>query len=142
MRLYTSLNFNRNPDFETVICKATCVTKPTLKQEQVVQKRVEQRPIAKKSNVAKAPPPALTSRGIRDSHFKQWIIPEPETQTIQIGSKSEFVILASYGLWDKITNQEAVSTVHPFFTENHKTGSIVPSCKKLVELSILKGIGG
>ncbi|XP_078173954.1 cyclin-B1-5-like isoform X2 [Carex rostrata] len=45
--------------------KATCVTKPTLKQKQInnqaVQKRVEQRPIARKSNVAKAPPPPLPS---------------------------------------------------------------------------------
>ncbi|KAF3335128.1 G2/mitotic-specific cyclin S13-7-like isoform X1 [Carex littledalei] len=43
--------------------KATCVTKPTPKQKQInnqaVQKRVEQRPIARKSNVAKAPPPPL-----------------------------------------------------------------------------------
>jgi len=79
------------------------------------------------------------SRGIGDSHFKQWVIPEPETQTLQIGSKSEFVILASDGLWDKVTNQEAVDTVHPFFTENHKTGSIASACKKLVELSIARG---
>ncbi|KAJ4764204.1 Protein phosphatase 2C family protein [Rhynchospora pubera] len=79
------------------------------------------------------------SRGIGDSHFKQWVIPEPETQKLQIGSKSEFVILASDGLWDKVTNQEAVDIVRPFFTDNSKARTALSACKKLVELSISRG---
>jgi protein phosphatase 1L len=78
------------------------------------------------------------SRGIGDSHFKQWVIPEPETQTLKIGSKSEFVILASDGLWDKVTNQEAVDIVRPLLIEN-KAKTIIPACRKLVELSISRG---
>lgn len=34
--------------------------------------------------------------------YKQWVTPEPDTSTIKIDSESEFLILASDGLWDKV----------------------------------------
>lgn len=43
------------------------------------------------------------SRGIGDSSLKQWVIPEPETKTLKITPEFEFLILASDGLWDKVT---------------------------------------
>lgn len=42
------------------------------------------------------------SRGIGDMFYKQWVTPEPDTSTIKIDSESEFLILASDGLWDKV----------------------------------------
>ena len=42
------------------------------------------------------------SRGIGDSHLKQWVIPEPETKILKIEPECEFLILASDGLWDKV----------------------------------------
>ncbi|VVB02850.1 unnamed protein product [Arabis nemorensis] len=74
------------------------------------------------------------SRGIGDRYLKKWVIAEPETRTLRIKPELEFLILASDGLWDKVTNQEAVDVVRPYCVgvENPKTLS---ACKKLAELS-------
>ncbi|KAL3692245.1 hypothetical protein R1sor_005896 [Riccia sorocarpa] len=48
------------------------------------------------------------SRGIGDLHLKEWISAEPEVQKLQITPDCEFLILASDGLWDAVSNQEAV----------------------------------
>ncbi|CAN8317497.1 unnamed protein product [Cochlearia groenlandica] len=78
------------------------------------------------------------SRGIGDRYLKEWVIAEPETTTLKIKPEFEFLILASDGLWDKVTNQEAVDLVRPYFVgvENPKT---LYACKKLAELSCKRG---
>lgn len=78
------------------------------------------------------------SRGIGDRYLKEWVIAEPETKTLRIKPEFEFLILASDGLWDKVTNQEAVDVVRPYCVdvENPKTLS---ACQKLVELSCKRG---
>ncbi|CAN6814901.1 unnamed protein product [Brassica oleracea] len=78
------------------------------------------------------------SRGIGDRYLKEWVIAEPETKTLRIKPEFEFLILASDGLWDKVTNQEAVDVVRPYCVdvENPKTLS---ACQKLVELSGKRG---
>ncbi|KAL2621835.1 hypothetical protein R1flu_002040 [Riccia fluitans] len=48
------------------------------------------------------------SRGIGDLHLKEWISAEPEVQKLRITPDCEFLILASDGLWDAVSNQEAV----------------------------------
>ncbi|XP_024003889.1 probable protein phosphatase 2C 30 [Eutrema salsugineum] len=54
------------------------------------------------------------SRGIGDRYLKEWVIAEPETRKLRIKPEFEFLILASDGLWDKVTNQEAVDVVRPY----------------------------
>lgn len=54
------------------------------------------------------------SRGIGDRHLKEWISAEPEVQKLRITADCEFLILASDGLWDAVTNQEAVDTARAF----------------------------
>ncbi|CAG7874098.1 unnamed protein product [Brassica rapa] len=78
------------------------------------------------------------SRGIGDRYLKEWVIAEPETITLRIKPEFEFLILASDGLWDKVTNQEAVDVVRPYCVgvENPKTLS---ACNKLAELSCKRG---
>ncbi|CAA7028913.1 unnamed protein product [Microthlaspi erraticum] len=78
------------------------------------------------------------SRGIGDRYLKEWVIAEPETRTLRIKPEFEFLILASDGLWDKVTNQEAVDVVRSYCVgvENPKTLS---ACKKLAELSSKRG---
>lgn len=57
------------------------------------------------------------SRGIGDSHLKQWVIAEPETTVIKIEPECEFLILASDGLWEKVrsffnqTTQNLISSL-------------------------------
>ncbi|KAL2318020.1 hypothetical protein Fmac_031896 [Flemingia macrophylla] len=46
------------------------------------------------------------SRSIGDRYLKPWIIPEPEVTFLPRTKDDEFLILASDGLWDVMTNEE------------------------------------
>nr|CAD1828819.1 unnamed protein product [Ananas comosus var. bracteatus] len=78
------------------------------------------------------------SRGIGDSSLKQWVIPEPETRTLKITPEFEFLILASDGLWDTVSNQEAVDIARPLCMENDKS-PLLSACKVLANLSASRG---
>lgn len=78
------------------------------------------------------------SRGIGDRQLKQWVIAEPETNVLKIKADDEFLILASDGLWEKVTNQEAVDIARPLCTGINKTQPLA-ACKKLVDLSVSRG---
>ncbi|KAF7806764.1 protein phosphatase 2C 50-like [Senna tora] len=47
------------------------------------------------------------SRSIGDKYLKPWIIPEPEVKFVVREKNDECLILASDGLWDVMTNEEA-----------------------------------
>ncbi|KAK9748961.1 hypothetical protein RND81_02G093100 [Saponaria officinalis] len=72
------------------------------------------------------------SRAFGDQHLKEWIICDPEIQHLPLSSDSQFLILASDGLWDKVNDQEAVDIVL-------KEENAMESCKKLVDLSFKRG---
>ncbi|CDY24037.1 BnaC03g16540D [Brassica napus] len=78
------------------------------------------------------------SRGIGDAHLKKWVIAEPETKTLRIDQDHEFLILASDGLWDKVSNQEAVDIARPFCLGTEEKPLLL-GCKKLVDLSASRG---
>ncbi|KAL8215193.1 hypothetical protein R6Q57_004642 [Mikania cordata] len=78
------------------------------------------------------------SRGIGDRDLKQWITAEPETKIFKIKHEFEFLIMASDGLWEKVSNQEAVDLARPFCTSTDKL-EVISACKKLVELSVSRG---
>ncbi|TYJ97293.1 putative protein phosphatase 2C 25 [Cucumis melo var. makuwa] len=78
------------------------------------------------------------TRGIGDAHLKQWVIAEPETRAIRIEPRHEFLILASDGLWETVSNQEAVDIAHPLCVGMEKAEPLM-ACKKLVELSLSRG---
>ncbi|KAI4373818.1 hypothetical protein MLD38_011893 [Melastoma candidum] len=61
------------------------------------------------------------SRSIGDSHLKQWITSEPETRIIPLTTDLEFLILASDGLWEQVSNQEAVDVVNRLQSYHKKT---------------------
>lgn len=85
------------------------------------------------------------SRGLGDSHLKHWVIADPETTVLKIDSECEFLILASDGLWDKVSNQEAVDTVRSMWVNSSSTSSnnsppsLLSACKKLADLSVSRG---
>lgn len=78
------------------------------------------------------------SRGIGDKQLKQWVTAEPETRILSIRPDCEFLILASDGLWDKVSNQEAIDVVRPFCVGVDTPGSI-SACKKLANLAVARG---
>ncbi|XP_010415374.1 PREDICTED: probable protein phosphatase 2C 14 [Camelina sativa] len=51
------------------------------------------------------------SRSIGDANLKKWVIAEPETRILKLEQDMEFLVLASDGLWDVVSNQDAVDTV-------------------------------
>ncbi|CAN6451033.1 unnamed protein product [Victoria cruziana] len=51
------------------------------------------------------------SRAFGDRQLKQYVVADPEIKEEVIDSSLEFLILASDGLWDVVSNEEAVSMV-------------------------------
>ena len=78
------------------------------------------------------------SRSIGDRYLKQWITAEPESKVIKIEAEYEFLILASDGLWDKVSNQEAVDIARPLCVGVEKPQPLL-ACRKLVDLSVSRG---
>ncbi|KAG9453512.1 hypothetical protein H6P81_006416 [Aristolochia fimbriata] len=78
------------------------------------------------------------SRGIGDSHLKQWVIAEPDTEVLRISPDCEFLILASDGLWDKVGNQEAVNMARPLCIGSNEPATL-SACRNLVDLSVKRG---
>ncbi|KAG0485130.1 hypothetical protein HPP92_009209 [Vanilla planifolia] len=72
------------------------------------------------------------SRAIGDANMKEWIISEPDTTKLELKQDCEFLIMASDGLWDKVSNQEAVDVVL-------KQRISLKSCKELLEMSCSRG---
>ncbi|KAJ0700352.1 putative protein-serine/threonine phosphatase [Helianthus annuus] len=53
------------------------------------------------------------SRAFGDKLLKQFVVADPEIQEEVIDGSLEFLILASDGLWDVVSNEEAVAMVKP-----------------------------
>ncbi|XP_045800114.1 protein phosphatase 2C 53-like [Trifolium pratense] len=73
------------------------------------------------------------SRSIGDRYLKPWIIPEPEVMFLPRAKDDECLILASDGLWDVMTNEEACDLARRRILLWHK--------KNGSELSSLRGEG-
>ncbi|KAG0498378.1 hypothetical protein HPP92_002662 [Vanilla planifolia] len=53
------------------------------------------------------------SRAFGDKLLKQYVVADPEIQEEVVDGSLEFLILASDGLWDVVTNEEAVAMIKP-----------------------------
>ncbi|WOL13850.1 hypothetical protein Cni_G22630 [Canna indica] len=53
------------------------------------------------------------SRAFGDRHLKRYVVADPEIHEAAVDKSLEFLILASDGLWDVVTNEEAVNMVKP-----------------------------
>ncbi|KAG6409694.1 hypothetical protein SASPL_127736 [Salvia splendens] len=53
------------------------------------------------------------SRAFGDRLLKQYVVADPDIQEEKVDDTLEFLILASDGLWDVVTNEEAVSMTKP-----------------------------
>uniref|UniRef100_A0A8I7B6V9 protein-serine/threonine phosphatase n=2 Tax=Hordeum vulgare subsp. vulgare TaxID=112509 RepID=A0A8I7B6V9_HORVV len=71
------------------------------------------------------------SRAFGDADLKRWVISEPEIRRVHLTAGSEFLVLASDGLWNKVSNQEAVDAV----SRSSATGC----CKELVDMARCRG---
>ncbi|CAI9766342.1 unnamed protein product [Fraxinus pennsylvanica] len=78
------------------------------------------------------------SSAIGGGHLKQWVTAEPTIEVFRITKESKFLILASDGLWDKVSNKKATDVVHPLCVRVDKP-ELYSICKKIVDLSHLRG---
>ncbi|CAO2141294.1 unnamed protein product [Urochloa humidicola] len=78
------------------------------------------------------------SRSFGDAGLKRWVLAEPEVVRVPLDAGCEFVVIASDGLWDKVSNQEAVDIVSR--SRNMLAAmSVGRSCAELVELARRRG---
>uniref|UniRef100_A0A2N9HEE4 protein-serine/threonine phosphatase n=1 Tax=Fagus sylvatica TaxID=28930 RepID=A0A2N9HEE4_FAGSY len=68
------------------------------------------------------------SRSIGDNYLKPWVIPDPELKFVPRTKEDECLILASDGLWDVITNEEACDVARRRILLWHKKlGNTLPA---------------
>ena len=78
-------------------------------------------------------PGLAMSRSIGDKvASKVGVIPTPEIVEKELNADDKFIIIASDGIWEFITNEEAVEIVIPFWEIGNPEGA----CKKLVESAV------
>lgn len=65
------------------------------------------------------------SRAFGDKLLKQFVVSDPEIQEETIDNSLEFLILASDGLWDVVTNEEAVAIVKPIQSPEEAAKSLI-----------------
>ncbi|KAJ3676684.1 hypothetical protein LUZ60_004096 [Juncus effusus] len=65
------------------------------------------------------------SRAIGDSYLKPYVISEPEVTVTERSQSDEFLIMASDGLWDVLTNEKACQIVRTFLrTRSEKAAQV------------------
>lgn len=67
------------------------------------------------------------SRSIGDRYLKPWIIPQPEVMFVPRAREDECLILASDGLWDVMTNEEACEVARRRILLWHKKNGVPSS---------------
>ncbi|GJN39234.1 hypothetical protein PR202_gb28339 [Eleusine coracana subsp. coracana] len=72
------------------------------------------------------------SRAFGDKLLKQYVVANPEIKEEKVDSSLEFLILASDGLWDVVTNEEAVAMVRPIIDSEQ-------AAKKLLQEASQRG---
>ncbi|XP_002450571.2 probable protein phosphatase 2C 74 [Sorghum bicolor] len=70
------------------------------------------------------------SRAFGDGALKRWVVADPAVTRVAIDAGCEFLVMASDGLWDKVSNQEAVDVV---------SGRRATACRELVDMARRRG---
>ncbi|CAL4994322.1 unnamed protein product [Urochloa decumbens] len=70
------------------------------------------------------------SRSFGDAGLKQWVVAEPVVSRVPLTAGCEFLVVASDGFWDKVSNQEAIDAV---------SRCRATACRELVELARSRG---
>ncbi|MDR3646283.1 MAG: PP2C family protein-serine/threonine phosphatase [Candidatus Babeliales bacterium] len=76
------------------------------------------------------------SRSLGDTKFAPYVISEPEIIEHEISPEDEFIILASDGIWDVITSQNAVDLVNNQLSKNMNLNDIA---KYLISVALRAG---
>uniref|UniRef100_A0A0D3GB26 protein-serine/threonine phosphatase n=1 Tax=Oryza barthii TaxID=65489 RepID=A0A0D3GB26_9ORYZ len=88
-----------------------------------------------------------TSRSIGDYYLKPFVSAEPEVRVVERTDKDEFLILASDGLWDVVSNEVACKIARnclngraaSMFPESVSGSSAADAAALLAELAVSRG---
>ncbi|XP_039120650.1 protein phosphatase 2C 51-like [Dioscorea cayenensis subsp. rotundata] len=67
-----------------------------------------------------------TSRSIGDNYLKPCVIPNPEVMIVERSEKDEFIILASDGFWDVVSNEVACRVARRYLTQCNSVVAVEP----------------
>ncbi|KAJ8438731.1 hypothetical protein Cgig2_013777 [Carnegiea gigantea] len=121
------------------VAEAVTIDHTPVREDEKIRIEAQARYVDCCSGVWRVQGSLAVSRAIGNQHLKQWVTAEPDTKIINIQPDCEFLILASDGLWDKISNQEAIDIVRPFSSASMGKPHMARACEKLVELSMSRG---
>ncbi|CAN6270027.1 unnamed protein product, partial [Urochloa humidicola] len=76
------------------------------------------------------------SRAFGDKLLKQYVVADPEIKEEVVDSSLEFLILASDGLWDVVTNEEAVAMVKPIQDPQEASDKLQKERPRAINLKI------
>ncbi|KAG6398760.1 hypothetical protein SASPL_140229 [Salvia splendens] len=71
------------------------------------------------------------SRSIGDAHLKDWVMAEPDTKVVCLDPDMKYLLLASDGLWEEVSNEEAVDVVMQLCSSAKKQRIQNPSGRKM-----------
>ena len=77
------------------------------------------------------------SRAFGDASMKPWVTCEPEVSRRRLTPDCRFLVVASDGLWNKVSCQEAVDAVST--AASSSSAAAVGPCKELVALARSRG---
>lgn len=73
------------------------------------------------------------TRGLGDQHLKEYISPVPETRVLEACGDDDFIVLATDGLWDVVTSEEAVAVASAIL---FPTGCAAPADSESLALQL------
>ena len=82
------------------------------------------------------------SRSFGDAKLKKYVTAAPEIIEHEISSSDKYIVIATDGLWDVMTNKECINLTNKFLHENKKRDSkkyVFNTCKDLVDYAVEKG---
>jgi serine/threonine protein phosphatase PrpC len=65
------------------------------------------------------------SRAIGDKHLRPYVIPNPEVFQIDFVPSNKFIVIATDGLWDIMTNNDVVNIIHSQYIDKSLTDNVV-----------------
>ncbi|KAG6396469.1 hypothetical protein SASPL_142619 [Salvia splendens] len=71
------------------------------------------------------------SRSIGDAHLKDWVMAEPDTKVVCLDPDMKYILSASDGFWEEVSNEEAVDVVMQSCSSAKKQRIRNPSGRKM-----------
>lgn len=80
------------------------------------------------------------SRSIGDKYLAPWVIPDPEVKQFKLSQHNRYILLATDGLWDVVSNIEAMRTVDSVLgSKRHRKQQLRDAANELLSVARERG---